>query len=86
MSTKHYTTIAIDGGALGELECDVEYWYTPYYQGGFDEPPTDEDWEIQSIQIKMYDSALNHDVYITATDYPGLYDYCLDAVKCGDTW
>ena len=43
--------ITWDFGSLGEREIDVEFHWTAPSDGGFDEPPTSEEWEIESIQM-----------------------------------
>lgn len=60
-------TIEIDLGMAGEIECDVDFYYTPEEDANFDCPGCDESFDIQKITanlaggIKLDITALNID-------------------------
>ena len=41
--------ICVDMGEFGYVDLDVEYKYYAPSDGGFDEPPQGEEWEIESV-------------------------------------
>jgi len=57
--------ISIDLGQLGWTDLDVEYNYTAPSDGGFDEPATSEEWEIESVcknGVEIIDALTNKDL------------------------
>ena len=47
--------ITWDFGALGEREITVYFHWTAPSDGGFDEPPTSEDYEVESIKMNDFE-------------------------------
>jgi len=44
-----------DFGYLGERSIQVEFAYVPEHKGGFDEPPTHAEYEIEAITLEGKD-------------------------------
>ena len=57
--------ISVNLGVFGWKDLDVEYNYTAPSDGGFDEPPTSEEWEVESVclnGVEIIDALTNSDL------------------------
>lgn len=68
--------ISLDMGKFGYTDLEVEYEYQPYLAGGFDEPPTPEEFCLTSVKwkgVEIVDALDDADRKMLAEE---IRDYC----------
>ena len=66
--SKCMSTLKLDLGVLGTHECTVHFNYVPEYPAGFDDPGSDEEFEVEQIILRGVDIMLLCDKEIMHDD------------------